>query len=604
MPHSDEHPKPKSVEKKGGVLRRQSYQWLKTALELRKRFFVTGRPALYVWAVFVGVVGALCAIFFEHAVDWVQNLLTGTDGIGQLEAFVDIPDWRRVAVPAVGGLIAGLILLFTHRFVPHRATEYMEAISLGDGYVPPKPSLLRSLSAVFTIGSGTAIGREGPLIQTAAAAASAIGCRCHLSAPRLRLMVACAAAAGMSAAFHTPLAGGFFICEIIMGALTVEILAPILVSSCAGYLTLSFFGEQTPIYPAGSVFLNTDTYVVLCCVLLGVIASLAARAWLWMLKYARAKLNGRRHWLPVRMALAGALVGAVALWNPEIVGNGAHMIRGLVDSHYGLSDGSLLLLCKVLLVAIVFGVGTVGGVLTPSLTIGCMLGFIFNSLMFRWGFMENQTVAYALVGMAAFFTTAASAPLTSIILVIEFTMAGHMIFPTAVAVLVSYCMARFFKVESMYHDSLVFGKKSVFEKPMWEVRLSDIVRKLPPCVHPKDTFGTIVSMLLRAPSQVIFVVNTEGKYIGSIIARDILEFARNKDLADAVIALDLVHCDLPVLHPEMTLPSAVGVFASQQDRGAESLPQVDALSGELLGFVNKTDLYLAMSEIMRREKVG
>lgn len=183
-----------------------------------------------------------------------------------------------------GGLLAGLTLLFTHRFVPAKATEYMEAVALGNGYVPPKPSLLRSLSAVFSVGSGASIGREGPLVQAAAVVGSALGRFFHLSAPRLRLVVACAAASGMSSAFHTPLAGGLFVSEIVLGALTIDFLAPLLVASCAGYFTMGLFHEPAPIYQLQQEVSLTGNQHVLWCVLLGALASLVASFWLLILK--------------------------------------------------------------------------------------------------------------------------------------------------------------------------------------------------------------------------------------------------------------------------------------------------------------------------------
>ncbi|MEG0024464.1 MAG: chloride channel protein [Akkermansia sp.] len=579
-----------------------SLSWLIAALDLRKKLHIGDKQIIYIWAIFVGVAGAITAICFDQAVVFIQDMLTGQHGSKQMEAFSSIPDWLRITVPTVGGVLAGLTLLFTHRFVPLKATEYMEAITLGDGYVPVKPSLLRSLSAVFTIGSGAAIGREGPLVQTSAVVASAIGRYFHLSAPRLRLMVACAAASGMSAAFHTPLAGGLFVSEIVLGSLTIDFLAPLLVSSCAGYMTLSFFTEPSPIYPTiNAVSLDNGTQVVLCCIVLGVVASLSAQGWLWLLKKSRIYLAGAKKWLPVRLALAGALVGLIAVQYPEIVGNGANMIRGLVNMQFSADHALILLALKVLAVAIVFGVGTVGGALTPSLTIGGMLGFLFSACLQMMGVPGEHAIAYSLVGMAAFFTTAANAPMTSLLLVIEFTMAGQMMFPLIIGVLVSYGIARLFKVESMYHDSLSNGPRSIFNKSLPDVQLKDIARKLPTILNPNDTFGTIAKTLLTDPSQVIFVTTQQGRYLGSIIAQDVLDFAKNQELAQAVLAVDVLRTDLPTLPPEMNLPEALEVFSRKNQ--SESLALVDTDSRKIMGVVNKTDLYLVLSEIMKREKI-
>ena len=491
--------------------------------------------------------------------------------------------------------------MFTQRFVPAKATEYMEAVALGNGYVPPKPSLLRSLSAVFSIGSGASIGREGPLVQSAAVVGSALGRFFHLSAPRLRLVVACAAASGMSAAFHTPLAGGLFVSEIVLGALTIDFLAPLLVASCAGYFTMGLFHEPAPIYQLQQEVSLTGNQHVLWCVLLGCLASLLASLWLLVLKKSRQYLNGKRHWLPVRLMAAGMLVGVIAIFYPEIVGNGKNIITALIHYEFDTTKAAILLALKICTVAIVFGVGTVGGALTPSLTIGSVFGFLFSAALTQMGVPGEHAIAYSLVGMAAFFTTAANAPITSLVLVVEFTMAGQMMFPLIIGVLVSYGTARLTKAQSMYHDSLAFGPRSTFDKPLAQVQLQDVARKDPPVVHPLDKFGTIASMLIKNPAQPIFVTSPAGKYLGSVEAEDVAAFARNKELAQAVLAMDVLRNDMPTLPADMHLPEALGIFS--RPHCGESLALVNPDNDHLLGVVNKTDLYLVLSEIMRREKL-
>lgn len=578
---------------------------IRFALELREKLRLGDTQIIYIWALVAGLLGALTALAFGLSVDGVQTLLTGTVGLSQIEAFKSLQPWHCVLVPAVGGLLAGLTLLFMHRFVPVRATEYMEAISLGDGYVPPKPSLLRSLSAVFTIGSGAAIGREGPLIQTSAVMASWLGSRFNLPPPRLRLVVACGAASAMATTFHTPLSGGLFVGEIVLGALTLDCLAPLLVSSCAGYLILSLFGGADPIYQvSGEISMGAKPLLVaVSCVALGAVASFAAKGWLWLLKIARKYLNGKHSRLPVRLAAAGALVGVAAIFYPELTGNGYTMIRGIVSDQFSPEQAAILLALKVCIVACVFGVGTVGGALTPSLTIGTFIGFLFSALMTRLGVPGDHAIAYSLVGMAAFFTTAANAPMTSLLLVVEFTMAGTLIFPLVIGVVVSHVIARLLHTESMYHASLASGPRSIFSKPLAEVRLLEIARKNPPTVRPNDRFGAVANVLIRHPTQTIFVTEENGRCRGSIVSSDILQFARTKELADAILAVDVSRDNLPVLLPEMKLPDALKIFASRKHEDSLALVE-NAETKKLLGVVNRSDLYLAIGEIMRREKIS
>lgn len=579
-------------------------RWMRFALDLREKLRLGDTQIIYIWAIVTGVLGAVTALAFSFCVNCVQDLLTMTHGLTQVEAFSSMQNWHRILVPAIGGVLAGTTLLIMHKFVPVRATEYMEAIALGDGYVPPKPSLLRSLSAVFTIGSGAAIGREGPLIQTSAVVASWLGSRFKLPAPRLRLVVACGAASAMAATFHTPLSGGLFVGEIVLGALTLDFLAPLLVASCSGYLILSLVGAAEPIYHvSGEVIIGSNQLVIaFSCIALGLVASLAANVWLWLLKIARRFLNGRHALLPVRLALAGAVVGAAAIFYPELTGNGYSMISGIVSAQFSPQEAAILLALKVGIVACVFGVGTVGGALTPSLTIGTFIGFLFSALMTRLGVPGDHAVAYSLVGMAAFFTTAANAPMTSLLLVVEFTLAGTLIFPLVVGVVVSYTVSRLLHTESMYYASLAAGPRSIFSKPLAAVRLIELARRQPPTVRPDASFGDVAKMLIRHPSQTIFITGENDAYRGAIVSSDILQFAKTKELAEAIIAIDVSRDNLPVLTPEMKLPDALKVFASRKHEDSLALVESEK-TRKLLGIVNRSDLYLAIGEIMRREKI-
>ncbi len=578
-----------------------SWSWLKIALSLRSKLNLQGKHGIYLWAILVGFAGSFVALFFEQCVHWVQSISTQTGDVSQFEAFSSIAPYERVLVPAIGGLLSGIVLWLTYRFIPAKATEYMEAVALGDGYVPSKPSLLRSLSAIFTIGTGASIGREGPLVQAAAVAASFIGRRMKLPVPRLRIIVACGAAAGLSAAFHTPLAGGLFVGEIVLGTLTIDLLAPLLVASCASYLTISIFGDTAPLYQVGGVSLGGGIDVVAYCILLGAVAAVLAKGWLWFLKKSRQFLNGKPAWLPARLALAGALVGGVAILYPEIVGNGANIIRGIVHNDFSPEQILILLGLKVLVVAVFFGVGAVGGVLTPSLTLGGIIGFAFSIGLTWLGVPGEHAIAFSLVGMAAFFTTAANAPMTSLLLVIEFTMAGQMMFPLIVGVLVSYGVGRLLKADSMYSESLSIGPRSIFNKSLGEVQLKDISRKMPPSLQPNAPFGTIAKLLIKNPSQTIFVTSTKGRYLGTVIPADVTSFAKSREIASAVLALDVMRSDIPALSVTMNLPDALDVFS--QKTIPESLPLINPVTKELEGVVNKTDLYMVLEEIMRREKL-
>lgn len=215
------------------------YGWI---LKLFHHWKVGERQVTYVWAVLVGVVGSCMSLFFEWMVEVIQWMLTGIWSDSRVGTFSLVePEWRMF-IPVAGGLVAGCILLFLKKRMPGQATEYMEAMSIGNGLIKFRASALKVFSAAWSIASGAAIGKEGPIIQSSALIASTVGQRLHVSIPRLRLLVGCGAAAGFTTAFHAPFSGCLFVSEIIIGTVSMDILAPLLIASCTGFVMLHLLG--------------------------------------------------------------------------------------------------------------------------------------------------------------------------------------------------------------------------------------------------------------------------------------------------------------------------------------------------------------------------
>ena len=195
-----------------------------------------------------GFFGAVASLAFRRATEIMHWLLIG-NWAELSESFAHLPAWQRVVVPTAGGAAAGLVLMFTARFVKQsRTTDYMEAVVIGDGILSTRQNLLKSLSAMFSISSGGSIGREGPLVQLAAMCASAMGRILHVSSPRLRLLVACGAAAGIASAYNAPVAGALFVAEVVMATMSMEVFGPLVCSSVVATLTTRQFLGADPLY--------------------------------------------------------------------------------------------------------------------------------------------------------------------------------------------------------------------------------------------------------------------------------------------------------------------------------------------------------------------
>jgi CIC family chloride channel protein len=570
-------------------------------LRLLQRFLPSERRAPLLWAALIGFLGAGAALLFEGAIDGVQWVLTGGHAGGQVETFRQLPPWQRVGVPLLGGLSAGLVLTLTSRLAKRKALDYMEAVALGDGVVPAQPSLLRTTAALFSIASGAAIGREGPLVQLAALAASVTGQLQRMAPARLRLLVSCGAAAGIAAAYNAPIAGALFVAEIIVGSIAMESLGPLIIASVVAALTTRIATGDAPLY-AFAGFESAGPWELLLFAALGFVCAAGARLFLDALRGGRwlfARLPGPP-W--VRLGLGGLAFGLLAWWHPEVAGNGQSVIREMLGGSQEAAMVALLLGLKVAAVALVFGSGAVGGVFTPSLFSGAALGLLFAAavqvLLPDAGLSPG---GYAVVGMGAFLAAATQAPVMAILMIFEMSLQYQIMLPLMVAVVIATVAARSFGGPALYAEALQAGPRGVFDKPLGAVKAGELMRPGAPSVAPHARFGDVARCFLRAPARELFVAEADGRFAGAILLDDVQPFLRDPDVAEVVTARDIARDDVPAIGAETRLPEALGIFARCRH---EQLPVVSGEAGTLVGAMLRSDLYMAVSELTRREQVA
>jgi len=543
-------------------------------------------------AALVGIVGALVALAFREGVDFLHLLLTGRDE-AMVATFADLEWWQRLAVPAVGGLMAGLVLLFGRRL--HKgesSTDYMEAILIGSGEIPVKSSLVKSTAAMFSIASGGSIGREGPMVQLASVAASWLGRWRQLSAPQLRLLVACGAASGIASAYNAPIAGSFFVAEIILGSIAMESLGPLAVSAVAATLTIRTVSETHTLYSVPAFTLHS-LWEIGPFLVLGVLAGSVAPWFLRSLRRAEALFAATALPLPARLMLGGLVVGALAVWVPEVCGNGYSVVLAILNGGLAWKVLVLVLVCKWLATAASFGSGAPGGVFTPTLFVGAALGYLFGyGVHAVWPEGAADPRAFALVGMGALLAAASHAPVMAIILLFEMTLSYDIIMPLMLCSVVAYYTARGIENQSLYSEAL--SKKAAAEPapaPLPGV-VADLVRGQTSAVAITARFEEIANQFLQTRQQEIYVVN-EGRYAGVISLHDIKPYLSDAVVAEHVIAEDVRREDVPTVAPSATLADALRVFAQSE---GQTLPVVEPTSRHLAGILVKNDLLLALLE--------
>ncbi|MBA3833999.1 MAG: ClcB-like voltage-gated chloride channel protein [Chthoniobacterales bacterium] len=546
------------------------------------------------WAGIIGFGGALTSIGFRYATSLLHKLMTGSQEPGLVESFAALPWWWRLTIPAVGGLLGGVVLYLGMRWRGGVTTsDYMEAVVLGDGKISTRRSLVKCLSAAFTVASGGSIGREGPLVQLASLVASIAGRLRHWSTPRLRLLVGCGAAAGIASAYNAPIAGALFVAEIVLGSVAMEIFGPLVFSSVVATLTIRGFLGADPIYAIPHFSLHSNWEVVPY-LLLGLLAGLVA-PWFLRLLNLSERLAGRIR-VPVylKMCVGGLIVGALAIIHPEVCGNGYSAVNTILAGGWAWQIVAAVLICKVLATAATFGSGAVGGVFTPTLFVGASLGYLFGiaALHFPVGLTINPS-AFAIVGMGAFLAATTHAPIMAIIMIFELTLDYQIILPLMLACVVGYYTSVGFEKRSIYSEALKRKGAGDYRHQLAELHVRDLMKPDPLSVSPTARFAEIGEKFIANRFNYLYVTEGEGRFIGAISLHDIKNYLNAPELAELVIAGDILREDIPIIHPSASLNEALERFARHL---GERLPVVSDHEGSLLvGSLAKTDVILALA---------
>ncbi len=389
-----------------------------------------GPSQLQFWfiALLIGVMAGFAALFFRKGISWLQTTLYGVEDVRMLHSFAEsLPWWVILMIPVGGGLIVGLIL---HFFTPdgraRSVADVIEGSALNEGRVEERAGLASAVASMITLGSGGSSGREGPVVHLAAVISSKISRWINADAITGRDLLGCAVAAAVSASFNAPIAGAIFALEVVLRHFAVHAFAPIVIASAAGTIINRIeFGNVTEFMLVEEGMLQF--YVELpAFLLLGIISGLVAvlfmRGTFWAedLGTALQKRTGLPRFL--RPAVAGLLLGGIAIWFPHIIGVGYETTSAALTGELFLWEAIVFAILKAVAAAITLAGRMGGGVFSPSLMIGAIMGLAFG--MVATGIfpdVSGSETLYALAGMGAVAAAVLGAPISTTLIVFELT---------------------------------------------------------------------------------------------------------------------------------------------------------------------------------------
>jgi len=555
---------------------------------------------LMVVAVVMGAGTGLITVVFVKAIAWI-TYFSFVEGLPQILAPLGA-GWI-ILVPVIGSLITGpMIAYWAIEAKGHGVPEVMQAIIMRRGRIRPRVAVVKSVASAICIGTGGSAGREGPIVQVGAALGSTAAQLLRLGPQRTITLVACGAAAGIAATFNAPIAGVIFAMEVILGEFTTHYFGMVVIAAVAASIVSREFLGDFPAFAIPSYSLVSAWELPLYA-LLGVLAALVGWGFVKILYYVEDRFDGWRFPDAFKPAIGGIGVGLIGLFYPQALG------AGLITIEKGL-NGSLewnlllmLIFAKLLATTFTLGSGNSGGIFSPSLYMGAMLGGAFGSIVhFLFPTVTATSGAYALVGMASVFAAAAHAPLTAFLIVFEMSGDYRMILPLMVTVGLSTLLSQTISPYSIY--TLKLAKKGIpLERDrdvdvMKGITVGEAMTQKPDVVQAEMNLSQLSDAFVKTRHHGFPVIDKDEQLLGVVTIQDLAK-AREQMLDQSPTVADITHQEIVVAYPGDPLSKALRYMS---DRGFGRIPVVDPQHPKrLVGLLRRVDVVRAYRRAILRK---
>lgn len=551
----------------------------------------------------IGGVVSLLAIGFVESVLWLNDrLLVSPRTRIQHEENPFLVAAATVLVPAIGGLVVGLILRYlVAERRPLGPPDTILAVQTRSAPPSVRSGLLSTLAAIVSLGAGASVGQYGPMVYLGTLVGAVLS-RLRLAIPNLQaIAIAGGVAAAISTAFNAPIAGLVFAHEVILRHYSIQAFAPTAVASAAGYVVANVIFERPPLFFVAFEGVEHG-HEFLLFALVGVLGALLAIIFMKAILACSAFAGRSRIPQVFRPMLAGLILGVVALQLPDVLGIGKETLRfATIEGAFGIGELALILVAKLAVTVLCLGFGFAGGVFSPALLIGILFGALFGSALGDFtAIAHSGVVPYAICGMMAVTSPVIGAPLAMILIVFELTRSYDLTIAAMVAVvfanLLSYRLfgRSLFDIQLLrrgFDLSLGRGSAILVGRRLAELMHDDFLR-----FSPQDEIGEALRRLGESGRAEGLVVERDGTYVGVL-------------RLGACLARDgSARVDEAVDRNALAFDETTSVWQAMEGLRhflGEIAPVVSASDGRLLGVVSEStviDAYLETVNRLRREE--
>jgi CIC family chloride channel protein len=561
-----------------------------------RRFSIGSRLAigeeqfLLLIAVLIGIYAGLAVVCFRLAIEWVRLTLLGP---------ALVPTFPRVIlVPAAAGLIVAALVVQVFPAVRGSGVNQTKAaLYIYDGFISFRTVIGKFLTSALAIGSGQSLGPEDPSLQIGAGLASAMGRRLKLSRDRLRYIAPIGAAAGLAAAFNSPITAVLFVIEEVIGRWTAGVLGAVVLSAVASVVTEQWFLGDEPLFRVPPYHLVHGAEL-LAYAALGLLGGGVSLVFVKAVSALRPRLRALPPWTwYLQPALAGVLIGVVGLRFPQVMGAGYEYIDQAMHDQYGWQTLAALCALKVLATTASFVSGTPGGLFAPTLFIGAMLGgAVCGVERLIAPQITGPIGAYVLVGMGTLFAGILRAPMTSVFMIVEVSGNYSIILPVMISNTIAYFVSRQFQRHPLFD---LLSRQDGTELPSMEEEreldeptIEDVMRPASQAqLAGTEPLAAALERAATVDAEYFLVDVGNGSWAG--ISRVELTALREAASADAPLATFVAPIERPYLYPDQSIAIALRAL-----RGRSFVPIVHRANPRRLEGV------LALDDVVRSVAAG
>lgn len=514
-----------------------------------------GEQFFLLLAIFIGIFSGLAVVCFRIGIEFCRMALLGSSLA---------PSFPRILLaPALTGIVVAALVMFVFpRTRGSGVNQTKSALYIYDGYIPFRTAIGKFICSGLAIGSGQSLGPEDPSLQIGASIASVIGRKLKLNRERLRLIAPIGAAAGLSAAFNSPISAVLFVIEEVIGRWTAGIFGAVVLSAVSSVVVSRYFLGSEPLFRIPPVEFIQPRELIAYAVL-GIAGALASVVFSKAIEIFRPRMKAMPRWTQLlQPAIAGLMIGAIGLaGRPEIMGAGYEFMDQALHDQFPWKIMGILAGLKILTTVLSFVSGTPGGMFAPTLFIGAMLGGAVGGVeRLFFPSLTGSVGTYALVGMGVLFAAFLRVPMTSVFMVLEVSGNYSIIVPVILANTLAYLISRNLQPVGIFD---LLSRQDGLELPSMEEqreervhRVEDAMRAVDvPVVNSQQTIERAIALADEQNASEMLIDDPPFGWCS--VSTSALEDLARDGKAQITIAHILPETRMPQIYPDNRLEVAL-----------------------------------------------